>query len=121
MTDALYGKYDLNRGIQDILPFVPGALPEKAVLAPTDAARSAMLHTLYAGRGCGSVIASFLRPAVRNLENLRPERYRAGLSQCRKALLGSEDPALAALAELLEEEREQTSLLASFQGLLLEG
>jgi hypothetical protein len=121
MAGHIYGNYDLGRGIQDILPFEPGALPEKAGLAPTDASRPAMLKALYSGRDCSTIIAAFLRPAVRNLENLRPERYRAGISQCRDALQNAEDPDLAALAELLEEEEQRASLLAAFQGLLLAG
>ena len=111
--------YELNRGIQDILPFEASALPEKANLAPTDASRSAQLNTLYAARNCETLIAAFLRPAVRNLENLSPDRYRGSLRRCREALKDADDPALIALEELLEEESEQAALLSSFQGLLL--
>ena len=113
--------YELNRGIQDILPFESSALPDKANLAPTDASRSALLHTLYAAKNCETLIAAFLRPAVRNLENLSPDRYRGSLRRSREALKDADDPALAALKKLLEEESEQSSLLSSFQGLLLAG
>ena len=113
--------YELNRGIQNILPFEAAALPDKAGLAPTDASRDALLHTLYAARNCETIIAAFLRPAVRNLENLSPDRHRRSLRRCRKALKDSDDPALAALEKLLAEEEEQAALLSSFQGLLLAG
>jgi hypothetical protein len=113
--------YELNRGIQDILPFEASALPDKADLAPTDAARSALLPALYAARNCESLIAAFLRPAVRNLENLSPDRHRRSLRRCKEALQDADDPALIALAALLEEESEQAALLSSFQGLLLAG
>ena len=113
--------YELNRGIQNILPFEASVLPDKANLAPTDASRSAMLTTLYAARNCESIIAGFLRPAVRNLENLRPDRYRRNLRRCKEALKGADAPALAALKALLEEDSERTALLSSFQGLLLAG
>jgi len=113
--------YELNRGIQDILPFSPSSLPDKADLAPTDASGSALLHTLYAARNCDTIIASFLRPAVRNLENLRPDRYRRSLRRCKEALMDADDPALAALIKLLEEEEERATLLSAFHGLLLAG
>jgi hypothetical protein len=113
--------YELNRGIQDILPFEASALPDKANLAPTDASRSALLHSLYAARNCETLIAAFLRPAVRNLENLSPDRHRRSLRRCREALKDAGDPALVALEALLAEESEQAALLASFQGLLLAG
>jgi hypothetical protein len=113
--------YELNRGIQDILPFEASALPDKANLAPTDAAHSALLHSLYAARNCETLIAAFLRPAVRNLENLSPDRYHRSLRRCKEALEGAGDPALIALEALLAEETERAALLASFQGLLLAG
>jgi hypothetical protein len=113
--------YELNRGIQDILPFEATALPDKANLAPTDASRSALLNTLYAARNCETLIAAFLRPAVRNLENLSPDRYRGNLRRAKEALKDNGDPALAALEELLAEESERAALLSSFQGLLLAG
>jgi len=113
--------YELNRGIQDILPFEGSALPDKADLAPTDASRNALLNTLYAARNCETLIAAFLRPAVRNLENLRPDRYHHSLRRSREALKEADDPALVALRELLEEEEERAGLLSSFQGLLLSG
>ena len=113
--------YELNRGIQDILPFEASALPDKANLAPSDASRSALLNTLYAARNCETIIAGFLRPAVRNLETLSPERYRGSLRRAKEALKDSGNPALAALEELLEEESERAALLSSFQGLLLAG
>ncbi|MCL2029284.1 MAG: hypothetical protein FWG97_02565 [Deltaproteobacteria bacterium] len=115
------GVYELNRGIGDILPFEPSALPGQANLAPTDAARSAMLNTLYDARNCETIINAFLRPNVRNLENLKPDRYRRSLSRAKNALKEADDPALAALRELLEEEDERAVLLSSFQGLLLAG
>lgn len=126
MATTIQGSYDLNRGIQDILPQEKAALPEKAALAPTDASRAALLNTLYAARNCESSIAAFLRPAVRNLENLSPERHRKSLRRCKdevkkKSSGASSDPALAALGELLQEDAERTSLLSSFQGLLLAG
>jgi hypothetical protein len=111
--------YELNRGIQDILPFEASALPDRANLAPTDASRSALLPALYAARNCETLVAAFLRPAVRNLENLKPDRYRHSLRRCKEALQDAGDPALVALEELLEEEREQAALLSSFQSLLL--
>jgi len=77
--------YELNRGIQDILPFESAVLPDKANLAPTDASRSALLHSLYAARNCETLIAAFLRPAVRNLENLSPDRYRRSLVGYRRS------------------------------------
>ena len=113
--------YELNHGIQEVLPFERSVLPDKANLAPTDASSSALLHTLYAARNCETLIAAFLRPAVRNLENLSPDRYRRSLRRCKQVLKDTEDPALAALKELLEEEDERAVLLASFQGLLLAG
>ena len=113
--------YELNRGIQDILPFEASVLPDKANLAPTDASRSAMLAALYAARNCDTLIAAFLRPAVDNLENLSPGRYRRSLRRCKAFLKDAEDPALTALEELLEEEEGRAALLASFQGLLLAG
>jgi len=113
--------YELNRGIQDILPFEASSLPDKADLAPTDASRSAMLSTLYAARNYETIVAGFLRPAVRNLENLSPGRHRRSLRRCREALKDADNPALLALKSLLEEESEQASLLFSFQGLLLAG
>jgi hypothetical protein len=113
--------YALNRGIQDILPFEASALPDKANLAPTDASRTALLHTLYAARNCETIMVSFLRPAVRNLENIRPDRYRRSLRRCKEALKDADNPALAALEKLLKEEEEQATLLSSFQGLLLAG
>jgi hypothetical protein len=113
--------YELNRGIQDILPFEVSALPEKANLAPTDASRSALLPALYAARNCETLIAAFLRPAVRNLENLSPDRYRRSLRHCKEALKDADDPALIALEKLLKEETELSALLSSFQGLLLAG
>ncbi|MDR0467149.1 MAG: hypothetical protein LBH94_07315 [Deltaproteobacteria bacterium] len=120
-TSIQGGVYELNRGIQDILHFEGVTLPDKANLAPTDASRSAMLHTLYAARNCETLIAAFLRPSVRNLETLRPDRYRGNLRRCRKALKDEGDPALLALEELLAEEGERAALLSSFQGLLLAG
>jgi hypothetical protein len=113
--------YELNRGIQDILPFEGAALPDKAALAPTDASRSALLNTLYAARNCETLIAAFLRPAVRNLENLSPDRYRRSLRRSKEVLKDSDNPALKALEKLLEEEEERATLLSSFQGLLLAG
>lgn len=113
--------YELNRGIQDILPFESSVLPDKANLAPTDASRSAQLHSLYAARNCETLIAAFLRPAVRNLENLSPDRYRRSLRRSKEALSDTDDPALIALAELLAEENERADLLSSFQNLLLAG
>jgi hypothetical protein len=115
------GAYALNRGIQDILPFEQTSLPDKAALAPSDASRSARLNSLYAVRNCASLIASFLRPAVSNLETLSPERHRRNLRHCRESFKDSVDPDLVALANLLAEEGDQASLLASFQGLLLAG
>ena len=113
--------YELNLGIQDILPFENAALPDKSDWAPTDASGSALLHTLYAARNCETLIAAFLRPAVHNLENLRPDRYRRSLRRCKEALKDADDPALVALEKLLEEENERAALLSSFQGLLLAG
>jgi hypothetical protein len=113
--------YELNRGIQDILPFEASALPDRANLAPTDASRSALLPALYAARNCETLIAAFLRPAVRNLENLSPDRYHRSLRRCKEALKDADDPALVALEALLAEEHERAGLLASFQGLLLAG
>ncbi|MDR3299152.1 MAG: hypothetical protein LBU43_03915 [Candidatus Accumulibacter sp.] len=121
MANTIQANYDLTRGIQDILPFEAGSLPAKAALAPTDVSRAALLDTLYAARNCAAVIGSFLSPTVRNLENLSPERYRRSLRQCREQLKNSDDPALAALAELLQEDGERVDLLQSFQGLLLAG
>ncbi|MDR2891983.1 MAG: hypothetical protein LBV80_02705 [Deltaproteobacteria bacterium] len=122
MATTIHGNiYELNRGIQDILPFEASALPDKANLAPTDASRSALLHSMYAARNCETLIAAFLRPAVRNLENLKPDRYRHSLRGCKEALQDTDDPALIALKELLEEEGERATLLSSFQGLLLAG
>jgi len=113
--------YELNRGIEDILPFEARALPDKAALAPTDASPTALLNTLYAARNCETLIAAFLRPNVRNLENLSPERYRRSLRRAREALRDAGDPALAALENLLAEEEARADLLSSFQGLLLAG
>ena len=113
--------YELNRGIQDILPFEASVLPDKVDLAPTDSSGDSLLHALYAARNYDTLIAAFLRPAVRNLENLRPDRYRRSLRRCRKSLQDADVPALAALASLLEEEEERAVLLFSFQGLLLNG
>jgi hypothetical protein len=122
MASTIHGSvYELNRGIQDILPFEASALPDKAGLAPTDTPRAAMLAALYADRNCEAIIAAFLRPPVRNLENLSPDRYRRSLRRCKNALKDTQNPALAALAELLEEESERAALLSSFQGLLLAG
>jgi hypothetical protein len=120
-TTIQSGVYELNRGIQDILPFETSSLPDKANLAPSDASRSALLQTLYAARNCETLTAAFLRPAVRNLESLSPDRYRGSLQRSKEALKDAGDPALAALEALLEEESERTILLASFQGLLLAG
>ena len=113
--------YDLNQGIQGIVPFETVALPDKANLAPTDSSHAAQLDTLYAARNCETIIAAFLCPAVRNLENLSPDRYRRSLRRCKNALQDAEDPALAALETLLAEEEAGATLLASFQGLLLAG
>jgi hypothetical protein len=113
--------YELNQGIQDILPFEAFSLPDKATLAPTDASRSTPLNNLYAAGNYETLIAAFLRPAVRNLENLRPDRYRLSLRRCRESLWDTDDPALAALKHLLEEEEDRAALLSSFQGLLLAG
>ena len=113
--------YELNRGIQDILPFEGSVLPDKADLAPSDVSRPALLHTLYAARNCETIIAAFLRPAVRNMENLSPDRYRRSLRRSREFLKDSDNPDLAALEKLLEEEEERATLLSSFQGLLLAG
>ncbi|MDR2503068.1 MAG: hypothetical protein LBD82_01570 [Deltaproteobacteria bacterium] len=124
MPGAIYSSYELTKGIQDILPAEQSVLPERAALAPTDAASSNQLGALYAARNFEAVIAAFLRPSVRNLENLSPERYRKSLRRCKEALrdsAGPSDPAQAALAALLEEEAEHSGLLASFQGLLLAG
>jgi hypothetical protein len=121
MATPIQTGYELTRGIQDILPFEAPALPGRAALAPTDAPRAALLDSLYAARNCEAVISAFLRPTVRNLENLSPERYRRGLRQCRDALEHSDDPALAALRELLRENCESVELLEAFQGLLLAG
>ena len=121
MSNTIHSSYDLTRGIQDILPAEKSALPERAALAPTDAARPNQLGTLYAARNFEAVIAAFLRPSVRNLENLSPDRYRKSLRCSKEALRGSSDPAQTALAALLEEEAEHSGLLASFQGLLLAG
>jgi hypothetical protein len=120
-TNIQSSVYELSRGIQDILPFESTALPGRADLAPTDAARSAMLNALYDARNCETAIAAFLRPAVRNLETLGPGRYRRSLRRCKEALKDADDPALVALKELLEEEDERAVLLSSFQGLLLAG
>ena|GEM_PF-1667147 len=126
MATTIQGSvYELNRGIGDILPFEASALPGQTNLAPTDAARSAMLNTLYGARNCETIIAAFLRPNVRNLENLSPDRYRRSLRRAKnaleEALKEADDPALAALKELLEEEDQRAVLLSSFQGLLLAG
>ena len=125
MANTIHSVYELNRGIQDILPFETASLPGRAELAPTDASRSAQLNTLYAAGNCEALIAAFLRPSVRNLENLSPGRYRRSLRRCketlREILHDGGDPALAALEELLAEEGESSALLSSFQGLLLAG
>jgi hypothetical protein len=113
--------YELNRGIADILQFEAAALPNKANLAPSDASRFARLNTLYATRNFETLIAGVLRPEVGNLENLSPERYRRSLRNCGRTLKDTDDPALIALAELLEREQERSELLSSFQGLLLAG
>ena len=113
--------YALNRGIQDILPFEASALPGPANLAPTDPSRPAMLNTLYGAQNCETIIAAFLRPAVRNLETLSPDRYRRSLRRSKNALEDDDHPALAALKKLLEEEDERAVLFSSFQGLLLAG
>ena len=121
MATTIHSLYELNRGIQDILPFEPASLPGRADLAPTDASRSALLNTLYAARNCETLIAAFLRPAVRNLENLSPDRYRRSLRHCKEALKDADDSALVALGELLAEEGDRAALLSSFQNLLLAG
>ncbi|MCL1916665.1 MAG: hypothetical protein FWG17_08200 [Desulfovibrionaceae bacterium] len=120
-TTIQSGVYDLNRGIEDIVPFEASVLPDKANLAPTDASPSAILHNLYAARNYETLIAAFLRPKVRNLETLSPDRYRDNLRRSREALKDADDPALVALEELLKEESERAVLLSSFQGLLLAG
>jgi hypothetical protein len=121
VANTIQSVYELNRGIQDILPFESFALPDKANLAPTDASRSALLHTLYAARNCETLIAAFMRPEVRNLENLSPERYRRSLRRCKEALKDADNSALAELEKLLAEEGERSALLSSFQNLLLAG
>ena len=121
MANTIQTGYNLNHGIQDILPFNAASLPGRAALAPTDAPRLALLDNLYAARNCEAAIRAFLRPAVRNLENLSPGRYRRSLRHSRDALQQAEDPALAALYELLRENCERNDLLESFQGLLLAG
>jgi hypothetical protein len=113
--------YDLTRGIQDILPFEQASLPDRTALAPTDATQAARLAAVYGERNCAAMIGAFLRPAVRNLENLSPERHRRSLRACRDALQDADDPALSALAALLREDCERMDLLESFQGLLLAG
>jgi hypothetical protein len=113
--------YDLTRGIQDILPFEQFSLPGRAALAPTDSPRIPLLTGLYAERNCAELISSFLRPAVRNLENLSPARHRRNLRSCRDRLKDEDDPALTALGALLREDCERMALLESFQGLLLAG
>ncbi|MDR2051044.1 MAG: hypothetical protein LBQ63_04660 [Deltaproteobacteria bacterium] len=119
--DNMRVTYDLSRGIQDILPFERSSLPGRASLAPADMPRSALLANLYAERNCAAIISAFLRPSVRNLENLSPERHRRGLRACRDELKDEDDPALAALGALLQEDCERLDLLESFQGLLLAG
>jgi hypothetical protein len=121
MADNMRVIYDLNRGIQDILPFERASLPGRAALAPTDTPQPALLGSLYAERNCAAIISAFLRPAVRNLENLSPERHRHSLRACRDELQDEDDPALSALGALLREDCERLDLLESFQGLLLAG
>ncbi|MDR1945584.1 MAG: hypothetical protein LBQ51_00210 [Desulfovibrio sp.] len=121
MENTIQGAFDLTRGIQDILPFEQTALPDRAVLAPTDAPRAALLDGLYAARNCETVISAFLRPSVRNLENLSPERHCRSLRRSRDALKDADDPAVAALCALLRENCESMDLLESFRGLLLAG
>jgi hypothetical protein len=121
MADTLTTGFDLTRGIQDILPFEQASLPDRATLAPTDRPAPALLASLYAEHNCAAIINAFLRPSVRNLENLTPDRHRRSLRACRDELKDADDPALAALGALLQEDCERMELLESFQGLLLEG
>jgi hypothetical protein len=121
MSVKISSDYDLNSGIQSVLPFERASLPGKASIAPTDAQHAGLMTRIYAAQNHSSAVDAFLRPSIANLETLTPAAHRQNLRACLEEIQARDEPGVRELAGLLREDRENSGLLEAFYGLLVEG
>jgi hypothetical protein len=121
MSVKISSDYDLSAGIQNVLPFERASLPGKASVAPTDVQPSGLMTRIYAAQNHSSAIDAFLRPSIANLENLSPAAHRRSLRACLEEIRNRDEPGVRELAAFLREDKENSVLLETFYGLLIEG